>query len=472
MHCDILISHILYDNANASLRCNSARKCFSFSTSQFYFLNISNTDIMSVYKHFETLQVHAGRKADPATGACATPLYQTASFQFHNMDHAARLFSLEEEGFIYSRLSNPTVNILEERVSALEGCTAAVAVSSGQAAHFLTFQNLALPGDNFVAFPSLYGGTYTLFRDRFNDLGITFRFVTGKNPKEAESLIDDRTRGLFVETIANSDYHVPDFDQLAEICRKHRIPLIVDNTFGGGGYLFRPAGHGAAVVTHSATKWIGGHGNSIAGILAEAGTFDWDNERFPRFRENCPAYHGLNFLKAFGEKAFCAKARALGLRDWGCCLSPFNALLILQGIETLSLRMQRAMDNAMELARWLESQKKVSQVSYPGLKMHPSYPNVQKYFKNGAGAVLSFTLKGDRSTTAQFVERLQLITHLTNVGDNKTLIAHPASTTHGQMTDRELETAGIGSGTLRLAAGIEHIEDLKADLQQSLRSCP
>ena len=426
---------------------------------------------MSVFDHFETLAVHAGRINDPSTGACATPLYQTSAFRFNDMEQAARLFELKEDGFIYTRLSNPTVRVLEERVAALEGCAAAVATSSGQAAHFLAFQNLAVPGDNFVTFPSLYGGTHTLFRDRFSSFGIEFRFASGKNPQDAEALIDDHTKGLFVETIANSDYHVPDFEALAEICKKHSIPLITDNTFGAGGYLFRPAAYGAAVITHSATKWIGGHGNSIAGIVAESGNFDWDCGRFPYFTENCSSYHGLNFRQTFGNKTFSARARALGLRDWGCCLSPFNALLILQGIETLSLRMQRAMDNALEIARWLEKQEPVAHVSYPGLKTHPSYPNVKKYFKNGAGAVLSFTLKGNRNTTAKFVERLQLVTHLTNVGDNKTLITHPASTTHGQLTDKELEQAGIGPGTLRLSAGIEHIDDLKKDLSESLAKC-
>ncbi|HOG24677.1 MAG TPA: O-acetylhomoserine aminocarboxypropyltransferase/cysteine synthase [Bacteroidales bacterium] len=426
---------------------------------------------MSVYKHFDTLQVHAGHKADPATGSCATPLYQTASFRFRDMDHAGRLFQLQEEGFIYSRLSNPTVSVLEERLAALEGCSAALAVSSGQAALFLTISNLALPGDNMVTFPSLYGGTYTLFRDRFHDFGISFRFAPGKETADLAPLIDSRTKGVFVETIANSDYHVPDFDSLAEICHKNRIPLVVDNTFGGGGYLFRPAEHGAAIITHSATKWIGGHGNSIAGILAEAGTFSWDNPRFPQFTENCPSYHDLNFHASFGNKAFCSRARALGLRDWGCCLSPFNAFLILQGIETLSLRMQRAMDNARELALWLGSQKQVERVCYPGLKTHPSYHNVKKYFPCGAGAVLSFTLRADRSATATFVDRLQLITFLTNVGDNKTLITHPASTTHGQMSEDALKAAGISPGTLRLSVGIEHIDDLKGDLQQALISC-
>lgn len=425
---------------------------------------------MSVFHHFETIQVHAGHTQDPATGACATPLYQTASFCFDNMEHAARLFGLQQEGHIYSRLSNPTVAVLEERVAALEQCTTALAVSSGQAAHFLAFQNLAAPGDNILAFPSLYGGTYTLFRDRLSRLGLEVRFVPNKYPKIAETLIDEHTKALFIETIANSDYHVPDFDRLAELCHKHRIPLVVDNTFGGGGYLFQPARHGAALITHSATKWLGGHGNSIAGILAETGTFDWDSGRFPQLSEACASYNNINFVEAFGNKAFCTRTRALSLRDFGCCLSPFNALLILQGIETLSLRMQRAMDNTLELAHWLQARKEVDSVSYPGLEIHPSHKNAKKYFKNGFGAVLSFTLKGDRQQTADFVERLQLITHLVNVGDNKTLIAHPASTTHGQMSEAELKTAGISPGTLRLSVGIEHIDDIKSDLTQALKN--
>ncbi|MFA5497563.1 MAG: aminotransferase class I/II-fold pyridoxal phosphate-dependent enzyme, partial [Bacteroidales bacterium] len=258
---------------------------------------------MSVFHHFETIQVHAGHTQDPATGACATPLYQTASFCFDNMDHAARLFGLQQEGHIYSRLSNPTVAVLEERVAALEQCTAALAVSSGQAAHFLAFQNLAAPGDNILTFPSLYGGTHTLFRDRLSHLGLEFRFVPNKYPKTAATLIDERTKALFIETIANSDYHVPDFDYLADLCSKHRIPLVVDNTFGGGGYLFQPARHSAALITHSATKWLGGHGNSIAGILAETGTFDWNSGRFPQLSEACASYNNINFVEAFGNKA-------------------------------------------------------------------------------------------------------------------------------------------------------------------------
>lgn len=430
---------------------------------------------MSEYSHFETLQVHAGRKSDPETGSCATPLYQTASYTFKSIEHAARLFELKEDGYIYSRLSNPTTEVLEKRIAALEGGTAAVAVSSGQAAHLLTFQNIASPGDNVVCASSLYGGSYTLFNNSLRHFGIDFRFTGGKEAAYFERLTDSGTKALFAETIGNSDYFVPDFEALADICHKAGIPLIIDNTFGGGGYLFRPLDYGASIVTHSATKWIGGHGNSIAGIVVDGGNFNWDNGRFPEFTEDCASYHGLNFWKSFGgwepgqpNTAFATRARALGLRDLGCCLAPFNALLILQGTETLSLRMQRAMDNTQELAEWLVEHPKVESVNYPGLKDNPSYANARRYFKKGFGAVLSFAVKGSREETARFVERLGLITHLVNVGDNKTLIAHPASTTHGQMSPDALRAAGIGPGTLRLAVGIEHIDDLKADLEESL----
>jgi len=429
---------------------------------------------MSVYKHFETLQVHAGRKADPATGACATPLYQTASFQFHNMDHAARLFSLEEEGFIYSRLSNPTVNVLEERISALEGCTAAVAVSSGQAAHFLTFQNLALPGDNFVAFPSLYGGTYTLFRDRFSDLGITFRFVPGKNPKEAESLIDDRTRGLFVETIANSDYHVPDFDHLAEICRKHRIPLIVDNTIATP-YLIRPLEWGADIVVHSATKYLGGHGTSIGGVIVDAGRFDYGAhpDRFPQFTEPDPSYHGLVFAKDLGADgifgvnlSYILKARLQGIRDIGASIAPFNTFLLGLGVETLSLRVQRHSDSALAIAQWLEGQDGVTNVAYSGLASSPWHELSRKYAPKGGGGVLAFTLEGGLEAGKAFVDALELHSLVANIGDVRSLVIHPASTTHSQLTEEEQLSTGVNPGLVRLSVGLEDLEDIRADLEK------
>lgn len=424
---------------------------------------------MSQSTHFDTLQVHAGNSCDPTTGACATPIYQTASYGFESIEQAARLFELKDTGYIYTRLSNPTVHALEERITALEGGSAAVATSSGQAATFLALQNIATQGDNIVASSSLYGGSLTLFGNTFKSFGITFRFCKGRQPADYAALIDSRTKALYVETIGNADFYVPDFEPLAALAAKAGIPLIIDNTFGGGGYLFQPFSIGAAVVVHSATKWIGGHGNSIAGLVVDGGNFDWGNGKFPGLSQPCDSYHGLCFWDQFGPKAFAERARALGLRDLGCCMSPFNAFLLLQGVETLSLRMQRAMDNAQELAQWLQARQEVASVNYPGLPGNPYYANARKYFKNGAGAVLSFCVKGTKEQTARFVEKLDLITHLANVGDNKTLIVHPASTTHGQLDNAALRAAGLEAGTLRLAVGIEYVEDIKQDLAQALR---
>lgn len=424
--------------------------------------------MISQDSHFDTLQVHAGSRHSD-TGSCATPIYQTASYHFESIEQAARLFSLQEDGYIYSRLSNPTVDVFEKRVAALEGGSAAVAVASGQAAEMLAVQTLAHQGDNIVCSNSLYGGTRTLFGHTFASFGIEARLCQGRSLSHYTDLIDSRTKAVYVETIGNADFYVPDFEALAACCHKAGIPLVVDNTFGGGGYLFRPLAHGANIVVHSATKWIGGHGNSIAGVLVDGGNFDWDNGRFPEFVQPCPSYHDLPFWATFGPKTFAMIARSLGLRDMGACLSPFNAFLLLQGVETLSLRMQRAMDNTLELAQWLQGHPKVARVHYPGLKDHPSYTTACRYFKQGFGAVLSFEVKGSKAQTAQFVERLQLISHLANVGDNKTLIVHPASTTHGQLSDADLRASGIEPGTLRLAVGIEHVDDLKADLAQALQ---
>ncbi|MDL2311547.1 O-acetylhomoserine aminocarboxypropyltransferase/cysteine synthase [Bacteroidales bacterium OttesenSCG-928-B11] len=422
---------------------------------------------MSEFLNFETLQVHAGRFRDQF-GACATPIHQTAAYLFNSTQHAADLFQLDVEGHIYTRLSNPTTDVFEKRIAALEGGVAAVAVSSGQASQFLTFQNIAGQGDNIVTSASLYGGTYNQFRVSYQNLGLTFRFVQGRGVEDYERLIDERTKAIFVESIGNSDFYIPDFDALSELATKYNIPLVVDNTFGASGYLFRPFEHGANIVTHAATKWIGGHGNAIAGVIVDGGNFDWGNGKFPSFTEPCDSYNGLVFWKKFARAAFAVRARTLGLRDWGCCLSPANAFLLLQGVETLSLRMERMMDNTLELAKWLSVHPKVESVNYPGLKTSPNYANAKKYLKNGFGGVLTFTVKGDKKATSKVVEDLELITHLVNVGDNKTLIAHPASTTHGQLSDEALAAAGIGAGTLRLAVGIEHIDDLKTDLNNAL----
>ncbi|EKD31239.1 MAG: hypothetical protein ACD_77C00357G0005 [uncultured bacterium] len=427
------------------------------------------------YSHFDTLLVHAGRIKSGSNGPCATPLYQTASFLFDNSQQAADLFALKEEGHIYTRLSNPTTDVLEQRVAALELSAAAVATSSGQAAQFIAIQNIAESGDNIVSSMSLYGGTYNQFKISFARLGIEFRFAQKGGTEEYEKLIDSRTKAIFIETIGNSDFYIPDFEKFANLSHKYKLPLIFDNTFGAGGYLFRPVEWGANIITHSATKWIGGHGTSIGGIVVDCGNYNWDNGKFPRFTESSESYHGLSFWKSFGEGspsgniAFALKARAEGLRDWGCSLSPFNAFLILQGIETLSLRVDRVVNNAQELAEWLSSHPKVERVNYPGLKENPNYENGKRYLKKGFGGVMSFDVKGSREQASKFVNALELLSHLVNVGDNKTLITHLASTTHAQLNAEALKAAGIEETSLRISLGIEHIDDIKADIEQGFR---
>ncbi len=420
------------------------------------------------YTHFDTLQVHAGHTPDPSQGSCVTPIHQTASFVFNSVEHGAKLFALEQAGNIYTRLSNPTTDVFEKRIAALEGGSAAVAVSSGMAAQFIAIQNIAEQGDNIVSSSALYGGTYNQFETSFRRLGIEFRFTKKGSAEEFESLIDNRTKAIYLESIGNSDFFIPDFEKVAEVCRKHSIPLIVDNTFGGAGFLCRPIELGANVVVQSATKWIGGHGNSLGGVVVDGGNFDWGSGKFPRFTEPCESYHGLVFCNSFGNAAFATRARVEGLRDWGCALSPFNAFLLLQGVETLSLRMGRILENALELAEWLSAHPKVESVNYPGLKDNPNHANAKKYLRGGFGGVLSFCIKGDKSQTAKFVEALTLVTHLVNVGDNKTLITHSASTTHAQLSPEALEAAGLKANMLRLSIGIEHIDDIKADIDQAL----
>lgn len=417
---------------------------------------------------FETLQVHAGHKSDPQTGACATPIYQTASYAFESSQHAVDLFNLEAPGFIYSRLSNPTVSVFEERIAALEGGVAAVATSSGMAAQFLVFQCLASQGDNFVVCPSLYGGTYNQLKVSLPRLGIEGRFVDSYNIDQYESLIDENTKGIYVESIGNSDYYVPDFEKIAAICKKHSIPFIVDNTFGAGGYLCRPKEFGANIIIHSATKWIGGHGNSIAGVVVDCGNFDWASGRFPIFTEPSPAYKGLSFYEAFGNSALAVRLRAEGLRDYGSCLSPFNAFMLLTGVETLSLRVDRICQNAMEMALWLEAHPQVESVNYPGLEGNHNHENAVKYLKHGFGGVMSFCVKGTLEETSKFVESLKLISFLANVGDNKSLITHPASTTHSQLSEEALRASGIAPNGLRFSLGIENVEDIKRDIEQAL----
>ncbi|MCE5320295.1 MAG: O-acetylhomoserine aminocarboxypropyltransferase/cysteine synthase [Bacteroidales bacterium] len=427
------------------------------------------------YNHFDTLLVHAGRIKSGSNGPCATPLYQTSSFLFDNSQQAADLFALKEPGHIYTRLSNPTTDVLEQRVAALEASVAAVATSSGQAAQFIAIQNIAESGDNIVSSMSLYGGTYNQFKISFARLGIEFRFAQKGGTEEYEKLIDSRTKAIFIETIGNSDFYIPDFEKFANLSHKYNLPLIFDNTFGAGGYLFRPVEWGANIITHSATKWIGGHGTSIGGIVVDCGNYNWDNGKFPLFTEPSESYHGLSFWESFGEGspsgniAFALKARAEGLRDWGCSLSPFNAFLILQGIETLSLRVDRVVSNAQELAEWLSIHPKVERVNYPGLKGNPNYENGKRYLKKGFGGVMSFDVKGSREQASKFVNSLELLSHLVNVGDNKTLITHLASTTHAQLSAEALKAAGIGEASLRISVGIEHISDIKADIEQAFR---
>ena len=419
---------------------------------------------------FETLQLHAGQTVDPTTHARAVPIYQTSSYLFRDSKHAADLFALKEFGNIYTRIQNPTTDVFEKRIASLEGGIAALATSSGQSAQFLALTNILESGDNFVSTSYLYGGTYNQFKVQFRRLGIQVKFVEGDDPDVFEKQIDDKTKAIYVESIGNPKFNIPDFEALSKIAQRFGIPLIVDNTFGTAGYLCRPIEYGANVVVQSATKWIGGHGTSIGGVIVDAGNFNWGNGKFPLFTEPSEGYHGLKFWDTFGEDspfgniAFILRARVEGLRDYGNAMSPFNAFLFLQGLETLSLRVQRHVDNAMELASWLQKQDWVEKVNYPGLPGSPSYKMAKKYLKNGFGGVLTFNIKGGNEIAERFVNNVELISHLANVGDAKTLIIHPASTTHEQLAPEEQLAAGIEPGMLRLSVGIEHVEDIKADL--------
>lgn len=422
---------------------------------------------------FETLQVHAGQVADPTTGARAVPIYQTSSYVFENAEHGANLFALKQFGNIYTRLMNPTTDVFEKRIAALEGGIAAVAVASGQAAQFIALNNIVEAGENFVSSSNVYGGTYNQFKVAFKRIGVEVRFTKETTAEEFESLIDENTKALYLETIGNPSYDIPDFDKIAAVAKKHDLPLIVDNTFGAGGYLFKPLEHGASVVVESATKWIGGHGTSIGGIIVDGGTYNWGNGKFKQFSEPSEGYHGLVFSDVFGVNGpfgniqFAIRARVEGLRDFGPAISPFNSFQLIQGLETLSLRVQRHVDNTLEIAKWLEAHPQVEKVNYPGLKSSPSFANAQKYLKNGYGAVLSFQIKGDVTKADAFIDSLELISHLANVGDTKSLIIHPAATTHQQLSAEAQKAAGVFVGLLRLSVGIEHIDDIKADLQQA-----
>jgi O-acetylhomoserine (thiol)-lyase len=426
--------------------------------------------------HFDTLQLHAGQVVDPTTNSRAVPIYQTSSYVFNNSEHAANLFGLREFGNIYTRLMNPTTDVFEKRVAALEGGVAALATASGQAAQFIALTNILGAGDNIVSTSYLYGGTYNQFKVQFKRLGIGVKFVDGDKPSDFGKLIDEKTKAIYLETIGNPRFNIPDFDAIAAVAKKHDLPLVVDNTFGAAGYLFRPIEHGANIVVESATKWIGGHGTSIGGVIVDAGNFNWANGKFPQFTEPSEGYHGLKFWDVFGTPgpfgniAFIIRARVEGLRDYGPTLSPFNAFLLLLGLETLSLRVQKHVDNALEIAQWLSRHSKVEYVDYPGLANSPYHELGKKYLKHGFGGVLAFKVKAGKEAADKLVNSLKLISHLANVGDAKTLIIHPASTTHQQLSETEQLSSGVVPGVLRLSVGIENIQDIKNDIEQALNA--
>lgn len=431
------------------------------------------SDPIQANYRYETLQVHAGQQPAPGTNARAVPIYQTTSFTFDDAQHGADLFALKKLGNIYTRIMNPTSDVFEQRVAALEGGVAALATASGQAAQVLTITTLAQAGENIVSGSALYGGSYNQFKVTLPRLGIKVKFVEGDDPEDFRRAIDTNTKALYVETIGNPGFNVPDFEALAKVAHEAGVPLIVDNTFGAAGYLIRPIEYGADIVVASATKWIGGHGTSIGGVIVDSGKFNWGNGKFPLFTEPSPAYHGLKFWETFGPEgpfgniAFIIRARVEGLRDLGPALSPFNAFLFLQGLETLSLRVQRHVDNTLALAQWLEKHPSVSWVNYPGLPQHSSHARAKKYLRHGFGAVLSFGIRGGEAAGRTFIDNVKLASHLANMGDAKTLVIHPASTTHQQLSAEEQKSAGVTPDLIRVSVGIEHIEDIKADFAQA-----
>ncbi len=425
--------------------------------------------------HYETLQVHAGQQPDSDTLSRAVPVYQTSSYVFRDSEHAASLFNLTGQGNIYTRIMNPTTDVFEKRVAALEGGAAALALSSGHAAQFIALTTIMRKGDNFISSPFLYGGTFNQFKVTLAGLGIEARFAANLDPASFGKLIDDNTKAVYIETIGNPGFDIPDFEAFSKLAKAYHIPLIVDNTFGACGFIFRPIDHGADIVTESATKWIGGHGTSIGGVIVDAASFNWNNGKFPMFTEPSEGYHGLVFGDLFntgtdaGNIGFIVKARVEGLRDLGPSLSPFNSFLFLQGLETLSLRMERHVQNTLALAEWLAKHPSIEKVFYPGLKDNRYYSLAEKYFPRGAGGVLSFTLKAPREKASKLVEHLKIVSHLANVGDVKTLIIQPATTTHSQLSAGELKAAGIEPGLFRVSVGTEHIDDIIADFDQALK---
>ena len=424
--------------------------------------------------HFDTLQIHAGQIPDPVTGSRTVPLYLTTAYQFKSAEYAASLFALTEFGNIYTRLQNPTTDVFERRMAALEKGVAALATASGQAAQFIAFHNIMQAGENFVSSAYLYGGTHNQFKVAFKRLGIEARIAKSDSAEDMEKLIDKNTKALYVENIGNPAFNIPDFERLAALAAAYDLPLVVDNTFGMGGYVCCPIEWGAHIVVHSATKWIGGHGTCMGGVIVDAGAFNWGNGKYPMFSEPSEGYHGLNFWEAFGSGsphgniAFSVRARVEGMRDLGPAISPYNSFMLLQGLETLSLRAQRTADNTMAMALWLREHPKVESVNYPGLPDNPYHQLARKYLRNGFGGVLSFRVKGGEEETGRVLDRLKLISHVTNIGDVRTIITYPATTTHQQMSDDAKRAAGVYPNLLRLSLGLEHIDDIKADLDGAL----
>lgn len=413
------------------------------------------------------MQVHAGQTPDSTTRSRAVPIYQTTCYQFDSSEHGANLFALKEGGNIYTRLANPTTDMFERRVAALEGGVGAVATSSGHAAQLTALTAIVRKGQNIVSSPFLYGGTFNQFKHTFADWGIEGRFAESDRAADLERLIDDNTRAVYVETIGNPGFSIPDFETVAEMAHSHGIPLVVDNTFGCCGYLCAPLKLGADIVTASATKWIGGHGTSMGGVIVDSGRFDWTGGKYPQLTEPSESYHGLCYTETFGNAAFIAKCRTEGLRDLGACISPFNSYEMMTGLETLSLRVEREAQNALALARYFDAHPKVEKVFYPGLESDPNHTNAVKYLRHGFGAVLAVVLKGSKEETVRFVDNLSLVSHVANVGDCKTLIIQPSATTHSQLSAEEQRAAGVHPALLRISAGIEHIDDLIADFESS-----
>lgn len=423
---------------------------------------------MSNSPGFSTLAVHAGAQPDPTTGARATPIYQTTSFVFEDTDHAAALFGLQQFGNIYTRIMNPTQSVLEERVAALEGGTAALATSSGHAAQLLIFHTIMNPGDNFIAAQKLYGGSINQFAHAFKSFDWQVRWADMMSPESIEAHIDERTKAIFIESLANPGGAFVNIEAISSVAKRHNLPLIVDNTMASP-YLLRPIEHGADIVVHSLTKFMGGHGNSMGGIIVDGGTFDWSkSDKYPMLSQPRPEYGGIALHSVFGNIAFAIAARVLGLRDFGPSISPFNAFMIITGIETLPLRMQRHCDNALGVAKWLKNHPKVAWVSYAGLEDDPNHALAQQYSPKGAGAVFTFGLKGGYESGKAFVESLKMFSHLANIGDTRSLVIHPASTTHRQLTPEQQLAAGAGPDVVRLSVGIEDLADIIADLEQAL----